>query len=88
MSRAFFSLASIADSVNGGDVDAAMCDAASLVPMGLSVLKCLYVHLSEDATRGDLARSEIADIVAVAGGLIELSGAVEDFARDNRKGAL
>lgn len=79
MTDAFFAFVGLTNSMKAGDVDAAMCDAAALRPMGLSVLKCLYVHLSEDATKGELSREEIADIVAVAGGMIELSGAVAEF---------
>lgn len=79
MSNAFFPFVGLTNAIKSGDADAAMCDAAALRLMSLSVLKCLYVHIDDDATRGELSREEIADVVAVAGGMIELSGAVSEF---------
>lgn len=81
----FFAFSGIVKSLCAGDADAAACDAAALQSMSLSVLKCLYVHLADEATRGDLSREEISDIVAVAGGMIELSGTVGDFVRDKKE---
>ena len=83
-----FSLAGIFNAASSGDLVAADCDAANLPSMALSVLNCLYTTLSEDGARGAMSREQIADVVAVAAGMLELSGTVKDFVRDNQEGAL
>ena len=85
---AHFSFAGIFNAASSGDLDAADCDAATLPTMALSVLPCLYTTLAEDGARGAMSREQIADVVAVAAGMLELSGTVKDFVRDNREDAL
>lgn len=86
--RASFPFVSVLNSVSHGDVDGAEANASVLNSMALSVLNCLYSTLSEESTRGSMTREEVADVVAVAAGMLELSDTVGNFVRDNREDAL
>lgn len=80
--QAFFPVLAVADSIRRGDSVTPMCDAELLRMMSLSVLKCLHLTISDEGTKDGMSLEEISDVVACAGGLLELAGAVFEGGRE------
>ena len=70
--------------IAGADADGVACDSQAMQAAALSVLKCLYVTLSNPSECDVLDASEADDVVALAAGVLELTQAIDNRLAETR----